>query len=129
MERLGGPQSVDSDFEDLRHDYRNLPDVALSLCGAVNDLPEPPEDLFLKFLVTYEDFVGNPRLIENPDLDPVLFRFHHEDLDVSAVPGTRIYCQSQRCASVIHRHAKLQNGNIHFYFCGHFHSTDVLPHK
>ena len=68
MERLGDPQSVDSDFEDLRHDYRNLPDVALSLCGAVNDLPGPPEDLFLKSLVTYEDFVGNPRLIENPDL-------------------------------------------------------------
>lgn len=64
-----GPRSIDSDFEDSRLDYRSLPDVALSLCGGhFGDQIEPPEDLFLQSLVTYDDFVENPRLIENPDL-------------------------------------------------------------
>ena len=63
-----GPRSVDSDFEDSRPDYRALPDVALSLCGHFGDQVEPPEDLFLQSLVTYDDFVENPRLVENPDL-------------------------------------------------------------
>lgn len=63
-----GPRSVDSDFEDSRPDYRSLPDVALSLCGHFGDQIEPPEELFLQSLVTYDDFVENPRLIENPDL-------------------------------------------------------------
>lgn len=63
-----GPRSVDSDFEDSRPDYRSLPDVALSLCGHFGDQLDPPEELFLQSLVTYDDFVENPRLIENPDL-------------------------------------------------------------
>lgn len=63
-----GPRSVDSDFEDSRPDYRALPDVALSLCGNFGDQIDPPEELFLQSLVTYDDFAENPRLIENPDL-------------------------------------------------------------
>lgn len=63
-----GPRSVDSDFEDSRPDYRSLPDVALSLCGHFGDQIDPPEELFLQSLVTYDDFVENPRLVENPDL-------------------------------------------------------------
>lgn len=71
-----GPRSVDSDFEDSRHDYRNLPDVALSLCGNFADgQADPPEELFLQSMVTYDDFVENPRLIENPDL---LVRIDHK---------------------------------------------------
>lgn len=62
------PRYVDSDFEDGRHDYRSLPDVALSLCGHLGDQMDPPEDLFQQSIVTYDDFVENPRLIENPDL-------------------------------------------------------------
>ncbi|XP_045034148.1 phosphatidate phosphatase LPIN3 isoform X2 [Daphnia magna] len=63
-----GPRSVDSDFEDSRPDYRSLPDVALSLCGHFGDQIDPPDELFLQSLVTYDDFIENPRLIENPDL-------------------------------------------------------------
>ncbi|KZS18674.1 Phosphatidate phosphatase LPIN1 [Daphnia magna] len=63
-----GPRSVDSDFEDSRPDYRSLPDVALSLCGHFGDQIDPPDDLFLRSLVPYDDFIENPRLIENPDL-------------------------------------------------------------
>lgn len=71
-----GPRSVDSDFEDSRHDYRLFPDVALSLCGNFADgQMDPPEELFLQSLVTYDDFVENPRLIENPDL---LVRINHK---------------------------------------------------
>ena len=63
-----GPRSVDGDFEDGRHDYRSLPDVSLSLCGHIGDQMDPPEELFQQSLVTYDDFVENPRLVENPDL-------------------------------------------------------------
>ena len=63
-----GPRSVDSDFEDSRPDYRSLPDVTLSLCGHFGDQIDPPEELFLQSLVTFDDFVENPRLVENPDL-------------------------------------------------------------
>jgi phosphatidate phosphatase LPIN len=64
-----GPRSVDSDFEDSHRDFRTLPDVAISLCGHFGgDGMEPPEELFLQSMVTYDDFVENPRLIENPDL-------------------------------------------------------------
>ena len=63
-----GPRSVDSDFEDSRQDYRTFPDVALSLCGQFSDNVDPPEDLFLKSLVSCEEFIENPRLMENPDL-------------------------------------------------------------
>ncbi len=63
-----GPRSVDSDFEDSRQDYRSLPDVALSLCGQFVDHADPSEDLFLKSQVSYEDFIEDPRLVENPNL-------------------------------------------------------------
>lgn len=62
-----GPRSVDGDFEEGRHDYRSLPDVSLSLCGHIGEM-DPPEELFQQSLVTYDDFVENPRLMENPDL-------------------------------------------------------------
>lgn len=68
MRRSRGPRSIDSDFEDSRSDYRSLPDVALSLCGHFGDQIDPPDELFLQSLVTYDDFIENPRLIENPDL-------------------------------------------------------------
>lgn len=43
--------------------------MVLSLCGHFGgDGMEPPEELFLQSMVTYDDFVENPRLIENPDL-------------------------------------------------------------
>ncbi|XP_046649509.1 phosphatidate phosphatase LPIN3-like isoform X2 [Daphnia pulicaria] len=68
MRSSRGPRSIDSDFEDSRSDYRSLPDVALSLCGHFGDQIDPPDELFLQSLVTYDDFIENPRLIENPDL-------------------------------------------------------------
>ena len=63
-----GPRSVDSDFEDMRSDFRTFPEVTLSLCGSHGAAQDPPEDLFLQSIVTYDDFVENPRLVENPDL-------------------------------------------------------------
>ena len=68
MHQSSGPRSIDSDFEDSRHEFQHPPEVALSLCGLNFEHSEPPEELFLQSLVTYDDFVLNPRLMENPDL-------------------------------------------------------------
>ena len=68
MHPSSGPRSIDSDFEDSRHEFQHPPEVALSLCGLNFESSEPPEEMFLQSLVTYDDFVINPRLMENPDL-------------------------------------------------------------
>ena len=68
MHQSSGPRSIDSDFEDSRHEFQHPPEVALSLCGLNFEGSEPPEEMFLQSLVTYDDFVMNPRLMENPDL-------------------------------------------------------------
>ncbi|KAF2349469.1 Lipin middle domain, partial [Trinorchestia longiramus] len=52
-------------------EYKGYDDVALSLCGRVQELrsKEVPESLFLQSLVSYDDFCCNPTaLLANPDL-------------------------------------------------------------
>lgn len=44
MRLRSGPRSVDSDFDDRIE----RPDMALSLCGILDECGEPPEDLFLQ---------------------------------------------------------------------------------
>jgi hypothetical protein len=39
----------------------------MSLCGGLNE-SGPDEEAFLQRLVTYEDLVAEPKIIENPDL-------------------------------------------------------------
>jgi phosphatidate phosphatase LPIN len=51
---------------------RSYGEISLSLCGGLaaadEKIPAPTEDSFLQGLVTYNDLIQNPKLVENPDL-------------------------------------------------------------
>jgi phosphatidate phosphatase LPIN len=51
---------------------RSYGEISLSLCGGLTatdgNMSSPTEDSFLQGLVTYNDLLQNPKLIDNPDL-------------------------------------------------------------
>jgi len=51
---------------------RSYGEISLSLCGGLTaadgKISTPTEDSFLQGLVTYNDLIQNPKLVENPDL-------------------------------------------------------------
>jgi phosphatidate phosphatase LPIN len=51
---------------------RSYGEISMSLCGGLTssgrNISNPTEDRFLQGLVTYNDLIQNPKLIENPDL-------------------------------------------------------------
>jgi phosphatidate phosphatase LPIN len=59
---IGGPVSF------LESEVRHLGTVSLSLCGGLADSEGMTLDKFMKKVVTFEDLVDQPRLIDNPDL-------------------------------------------------------------
>jgi len=72
---IGGPKSLDSDFEEPKHsvfEKKSYGEISLSLCGGLTaadgKMSTPNEDSFLQGLVTYNDLIQNPKLVENPDL-------------------------------------------------------------
>ncbi|XP_034252900.1 phosphatidate phosphatase LPIN3 isoform X3 [Thrips palmi] len=68
---IGGPKSVDSDFEDSKHsflDKNNFGDVSLSLCGNINSPSSSIAEKFLQNLVTFQDLINNPKILEDPNL-------------------------------------------------------------
>lgn len=70
---LEGSQGLDSDAEDRHSSYnyhsKYFDDLAMSLCGGLQDTEgEIPNQCFLQSLVTYDDFLQNTSLIQNPNL-------------------------------------------------------------
>ncbi|KAJ9586778.1 hypothetical protein L9F63_019646, partial [Diploptera punctata] len=72
---IGGPKSLDSDFEEPKHsifEQKSYGEISMSLCGGLSstdgNVMKPSEDSFLQNLVTYNDLIQNPKLVENPDL-------------------------------------------------------------
>ncbi|XP_046382999.1 phosphatidate phosphatase LPIN3 isoform X2 [Ischnura elegans] len=68
---IGGPKSLDSDFEDLKQSaFESKPcgDLSLSLCGGLSEFDFPNEETFSRGQVTYDDLVSNPKLLEDPAL-------------------------------------------------------------
>ncbi|XP_060692424.1 phosphatidate phosphatase LPIN2-like isoform X2 [Hemiscyllium ocellatum] len=67
------PQSVgsagaDSGTEYLSDSASELPDVHLSLCGGLSDNNEISQGKFEQHMVTYQDLVENPGIIDDPNL-------------------------------------------------------------
>ncbi|XP_041060445.1 phosphatidate phosphatase LPIN2-like isoform X2 [Carcharodon carcharias] len=67
------PQSVgsagaDSGTEYLSDSAGELPDVNLSLCGGLSDNNEISQGKFVQHMVTYQDLVENPGIIDDPNL-------------------------------------------------------------
>ncbi|XP_071440947.1 phosphatidate phosphatase LPIN3 isoform X2 [Hetaerina americana] len=69
---IGGPKSsLDSDFEDLKQSaFESKPcgDLSLSLCGGLSEFDCPNEETFTRGMVSYDDLVSNPKLLEDPAL-------------------------------------------------------------
>ncbi|XP_060788916.1 phosphatidate phosphatase LPIN2-like isoform X3 [Neoarius graeffei] len=71
--RSGSPQSVgstatDSGTECLSDSTLDLPSISLSLCGGLGDNAHVNKEKFLEHIVTYQQFVDNPDIINNPNL-------------------------------------------------------------
>ncbi|KAG8232911.1 hypothetical protein J437_LFUL011019, partial [Ladona fulva] len=69
---IGGPKSsLDSDFEDLKHssfEQKPYGDLSLSLCGGLSEFDCPTEETFTRGVVSHDDLVSNPKLLEDPAL-------------------------------------------------------------
>uniref|UniRef100_A0A1B6DRR3 LNS2/PITP domain-containing protein n=3 Tax=Clastoptera arizonana TaxID=38151 RepID=A0A1B6DRR3_9HEMI len=67
---IGGPKSLDSDFDESKHLFENksFGEISLSLCGGLGGAKNPSDEDFLHHIVTYEEFTNDPMLVENPNL-------------------------------------------------------------
>ncbi|XP_061316819.1 phosphatidate phosphatase LPIN1 isoform X2 [Pezoporus flaviventris] len=64
----GGSSGVDSGAESTSDGIRDLPSIAISLCGGLTDNREITKEEFLEHAVTYQQFVDNPAIIDDPNL-------------------------------------------------------------
>ncbi|XP_071663168.1 phosphatidate phosphatase LPIN1 isoform X1 [Patagioenas fasciata] len=63
-----GSSGVDSGVESTSDGIRDLPSIAISLCGGLTDNKEITKEEFLEHAVTYQQFVDNPGIIDDPNL-------------------------------------------------------------
>ncbi|XP_019606720.2 phosphatidate phosphatase LPIN1 isoform X3 [Rhinolophus sinicus] len=63
-----GSSGIDSGVESTSDGLRDLPSIAISLCGGLSDNREITKDAFLEQAVSYQQFVDNPALIDDPNL-------------------------------------------------------------
>ncbi|XP_062933958.1 phosphatidate phosphatase LPIN1 isoform X2 [Cynocephalus volans] len=63
-----GSSGVDSGVESTSDGLRDLPSIAISLCGGLGDNREITRDAFLEQAVSYQQFVDNPAIIDDPNL-------------------------------------------------------------
>ncbi|XP_045835153.1 phosphatidate phosphatase LPIN1 isoform X2 [Meles meles] len=63
-----GSSGIDSGVESTSDSLRDLPSIAISLCGGLSDNREITKDAFLEQAVSYQQFVDNPSLIDDPNL-------------------------------------------------------------
>ncbi|NWI48972.1 LPIN1 phosphatase, partial [Calyptomena viridis] len=63
-----GSSGVDSGAESTSDGIRDLPSIAISLCGGLTDNKEITKEDFLEHAVTYQQFVDNPAIIDDPNL-------------------------------------------------------------
>ncbi|KAJ7340929.1 hypothetical protein JRQ81_004216 [Phrynocephalus forsythii] len=63
-----GSSGVDSGVESTSDGMRDLPSIAISLCGGLGDSKEISKEKFLEHEVTYQQFVDNPAIIDDPNL-------------------------------------------------------------
>nr|KAF6429801.1 lipin 1 [Molossus molossus] len=63
-----GSSGADSGVESTSDGLRDLPSIAISLCGGLSDNREITIDAFLEQAVSYQQFADNPALIDDPNL-------------------------------------------------------------
>ncbi|XP_011635241.1 phosphatidate phosphatase LPIN2 isoform X2 [Pogonomyrmex barbatus] len=66
---IGGPKSLDSDFEEPKHSiFDNNIEISMSLCGGLDSENGPSKEAFDENLLHFEDVCTDPKLYENPNL-------------------------------------------------------------
>lgn len=66
---IGGPKSLDSDFEEPKHSiFDGNMNISLSLCGGLDSETGPSKEVFHQNLLHFEDICSDPKLYENPNL-------------------------------------------------------------
>ncbi|XP_043477261.1 phosphatidate phosphatase LPIN1 isoform X2 [Leptopilina heterotoma] len=65
---IGGPKSLDSDFEEPKNSLFENIDVSLSLCGGLESEHGPSDIAFHQNQLQFEDLCADPKLYENPNL-------------------------------------------------------------
>ncbi|XP_043524023.1 phosphatidate phosphatase LPIN2 [Frieseomelitta varia] len=66
---IGGPKSLDSDFEESKHSiFDSNMNISLSLCGGLDSETGPSKEIFHQNLLQFEDICSDPKLYENPNL-------------------------------------------------------------
>ncbi|KAL0109040.1 hypothetical protein PUN28_014260 [Cardiocondyla obscurior] len=66
---IGGPKSLDSDFEEPKHPmFDNNIDISISLCGGLDSENGPSIESFNENLLHFDDVCTDPKLYENPNL-------------------------------------------------------------
>ncbi|NWR84013.1 LPIN1 phosphatase, partial [Furnarius figulus] len=63
-----GSSGVDSGAESTSDGTRDLPSIAISLCGGLTENKEITKEEFIEHAVTYQQFVDNPAIIDDPNL-------------------------------------------------------------
>lgn len=63
-----GSSGADSGVESTSDGLRDLPSIAISLCGGLSDNREITTEAFLEQAVSYQQFSDNPALIDDPNL-------------------------------------------------------------
>lgn len=66
---IGGPKSLDSDFEEPKHSiFDSSIEISISLCGGLDSENGPSKEAFNENLLQFEDVCTDPKLYENPNL-------------------------------------------------------------
>ncbi|XP_016844916.1 phosphatidate phosphatase LPIN1 isoform X2 [Nasonia vitripennis] len=69
---IGGPKSLDSDFDESSKNFEpSSLDVSFSLCGVMEsgcDQELPTDDIFQRNALRYEDICSDPKIYDNPNL-------------------------------------------------------------
>lgn len=66
---IGGPKSLDSDFEESKHSiFDNNVEISMSLCGGLDNENGPSAESFRENLLHFEDVCADSKLYDNPNL-------------------------------------------------------------
>ncbi|XP_069092050.1 phosphatidate phosphatase LPIN1 isoform X1 [Pleurodeles waltl] len=63
-----GSSGADSGVESISDGIRDLPSIAISLCGGLIDNKEIAKEKFAEQIITYQQFVDNPAVVDDPNL-------------------------------------------------------------
>ncbi|XP_055491298.1 phosphatidate phosphatase LPIN1 isoform X2 [Leucoraja erinacea] len=63
-----GSSGVDSGVDSFYDTLGDLPTIAISLCGGLNDYKEITNEQFMRRSISYQEFAVNPGIIDDPNL-------------------------------------------------------------